>query len=117
VDGAALSAGQRQRVALARALYRDPFLMVLDEPGSNLDAQGMAALTTAVKSVRARGGIVILVAHNHAALEGVGLILAMNKGAIMAFGPRDDVLAKVVKSDAATSGELKVIKGRMGDTP
>ena len=66
-QGAALSAGQAQRIALARALYRNPFLLVLDEPNSNLDADGDEALTKAILAVRARGGIVVVVAHRPSA--------------------------------------------------
>jgi PrtD family type I secretion system ABC transporter len=93
--GAVLSAGQRQRVALARALYRDPFLVVLDEPNSNLDADGDKALAQAIMKVRSRGGIVVVVAHRPSALAGVDQVLAMVNGRVHAMGPRDEVLAKL----------------------
>jgi ATP-binding cassette subfamily C protein len=89
-----LSAGQRQRIALARALYGDPFVVVLDEPNSNLDAEGEAALTEAIKGVRARGGIVIVVAHRPSALAALDQVLVMKNGTVQALGPRDDVLRK-----------------------
>ena len=96
-SGSSLSAGQRQRVALARALYGDPFLVVLDEPNSNLDAEGDAALTQAILSVRRRGGIAIVVAHRPSALEGVDMALAMVNGGVAAFGEKEEVLRKVLR--------------------
>jgi ABC-type protease/lipase transport system fused ATPase/permease subunit len=88
-----LSAGQRQRVALARALYRDPFLLVLDEPDSNLDPEGEAALCAAIAAVRASSRIVVVVTHRLALLKEVNLMLVMRDGKEQAFGPRDTVLA------------------------
>ncbi len=95
-QGQVLSAGQRQRIALARALYGEPFLVVLDEPSSNLDSDGEAALTQAILGVRQRDGIIIVVAHRPSALAGVDLVLVMAKGSAVSFGPKDDVLSKVL---------------------
>jgi PrtD family type I secretion system ABC transporter len=110
--GLALSAGQRQRLALARALYRDPFLVVLDEPNSNLDAEGDQALTQAIVGVRNRGGVLIVVAHRPSALIAVDLVLAMANGQAQAFGPKDDVLRKVLRP--ASPGALKVVSETQG---
>jgi PrtD family type I secretion system ABC transporter len=103
-SGAVLSAGQRQRIALARALYRDPFLVVLDEPNSNLDADGDKALAQAILGVRARGGIVVVVAHRPSALAGVDLVLAMINGRVHTMGPRDEVLAKLFSPQPPAPG-------------
>jgi ATP-binding cassette subfamily C protein len=99
--GVGLSAGQRQRIALARALYGDPFLVVLDEPNSNLDAAGEAALTQAIQSIRARGGIAIVIAHRPSALAAVDKVLAMTKGQVQAFGPKSEVLRQVLQAAPA----------------
>ncbi|OHV59845.1 type I secretion protein [Mesorhizobium sp. LCM 4577] len=93
--GEALSAGQRQRIALARALYRDPFLVVLDEPNSNLDMDGEQALIKAMLGVRERGGVVVIVAHRPNVLTAVDFVLAMNQGRVHAFGPKEEVFAKM----------------------
>jgi len=95
--GAMLSGGQRQRIALARALYGDPFFVVLDEPNSNLDAEGDAALADAIAGVRVRGGIVVVVAHRPAALSAVDKLAVLANGQLQAFGPKDEVLAKVIQ--------------------
>jgi ATP-binding cassette subfamily C protein len=106
-QGASLSAGQAQRIALARALYGDPFLVVLDEPNSNLDAEGDEALTRAIAGIRARKGIVVVVAHRPSAITGLDLILAMNQGRQIEFGPKEETLAKVLKRSAPKP--LKVV--------
>lgn len=90
--GAALSAGQRQRVALARALYGNPFLVVLDEPNSNLDGEGEAALTAAIEGIRARGGIAVVIAHRASALAAVDLVAIVQNGRISQFGAKHEVM-------------------------
>lgn len=95
-NGCALSAGQRQRIALARALYDDPFLVVLDEPNSNLDAEGEAALTQAILGVRARGGIVVVIAHRPSALAAVDMVGVIQNGKLAAFGPKEEIVAQSV---------------------
>ncbi len=96
-NGARLSAGQRQRVALARALYGDPALIVMDEPNSNLDAEGEAALDKAIRIALQRGAAVVVVAHRPSALHAVSHILVLNDGNVVANGPRDEVLKQVTR--------------------
>ncbi len=93
--GTALSAGQRQRIALARALYGDPFLVVLDEPNSNLDAEGEEALTKAIIGVRERGGIVVVVAHRPSALAAVDMVGVVQNGRLAAFGPKEEIISSL----------------------
>ena len=95
--GSGLSAGQRQRIGLARALYRDPFLVVLDEPNANLDSEGENALTEAIAGVRRRGGVCVVVAHRPSALAALDLILMMADGRAQAFGPKDEILKRVLR--------------------
>lgn len=91
-QGAALSAGQRQRIGLARALYKDPFLVVMDEPNSNLDGEGEAALTEAIKGIRARGGIAMVIAHRPSALVAVDVVAVIQNGRLTAFGPKEEII-------------------------
>ena len=107
--GAALSAGQAQRIALARALYGDPFLVVLDEPNSNLDAEGDEALSRAIMGVRTRGGIVVVIAHRPSAIASVELLLIMNHGRAQAFGPKEEVLSRLLPREGAATRPLKVV--------
>lgn len=93
--GTNLSAGQRQRVALARALFGNPFLIVLDEPNSNLDAAGEAALVNAITLARTRGAIVIVVAHRKQILDSVSHLLVLQGGRVREFGGRDEVIIRM----------------------
>ncbi|WP_024512779.1 type I secretion system permease/ATPase [Bradyrhizobium sp. ARR65] len=108
-QGTALSAGQAQRVALARALYGDPFLIVLDEPNSNLDSEGDEALTRAVRAARERGAIVVVVAHRPVGIEGVDQILVLKDGRMQAFGPKETVLAQVLQPRVAGPTPIKIV--------
>ncbi len=92
--GQRLSAGQRQRVALARAFYADPPVIVLDEPNSNLDAPGEQALVTAIRNAKSRGRTVIVMAHRPSAIAACDLLVMLDNGAQVDFGPRDEVLQK-----------------------
>ena len=97
--GTHLSTGQRQRLGLARALYGDPFLVVLDEPNSNLDTEGEAALLKALEGLKQRGGIGVVIAHNLKVLEVADHVLYLDRGTAIAFGARDMVL-KHLKLDS-----------------
>jgi PrtD family type I secretion system ABC transporter len=91
-NGQSLSAGQKQRIALARALYGDPFLVVLDEPNSNLDAEGEEALMKAIVKVRERGGIVVIVAHRPSVLQAVDMVGVVQGGKLVSFSPKEDII-------------------------
>jgi PrtD family type I secretion system ABC transporter len=108
--GGTLSMGQRQRVGLARALYGDPFLVVLDEPNSNLDSNGEAALTRAIGSVRERKGIVIVIAHRASALAACDMVMMVSEGRARMLGRREDVVQTVRpypgRSDLAILGNV-----------
>ena len=96
--GHRLSAGQLQRIGLARAMYGDPVLLIMDEPNANLDAEGEAALVQAVANARKRGATVIVVAHRPSALAAIDTLLMLKDGQQVAFGPKDEVLAKVLQN-------------------
>lgn len=92
LGGTPLSAGQRQQIGLARALYGNPFLVVLDEPNANLDQQGEEALIKALKSVREKGSIVVVVAHRRSILSALDTVAVVDAGRLKTFGAKADVL-------------------------
>lgn len=104
-DGRSLSGGQRQRIGLARALYGDPFLLVLDEPNSNLDNEGEAALARAMAHSCARGAVVVVVAHRPAVLDAVDLVLLMKDGRAVAFGPKEQLVPHLLPNRKADEAQ------------
>jgi PrtD family type I secretion system ABC transporter len=106
-QGARLSGGQRQRIALARAFYGDPALLVLDEPNSALDAEGSDALNAAIRTAKAAGKAVVIMAHRPAGIAECDLILLLDRGAARAFGPRDEVLRQNLRNYTQVAGTVR----------
>jgi ABC-type protease/lipase transport system fused ATPase/permease subunit len=106
--GGNLSAGQRQRIGLARAVFGHPFLVVLDEPNANLDAEGELALVRAIEALRARGSIVIMVSHRPDAIAALNVAMVLYDGRMIAFGPREELFARVARS-AKTRPSMKPV--------
>lgn len=96
--GGQFSGGQIQRIGLARALFGDPVMLLLDEPNSNLDNDGSAALNAAIRAMKAEGKAVLIMAHRPAAIQECDLLLVMDEGMRKAFGPRDQILREMVKN-------------------
>ena len=96
--GSRLSGGQIQRIGLARALYGDPVLLILDEPNSNLDNDGSVAVNAAIRTMKAEGKSVLIMAHRPAAIQECDLLLVLEDGVRKGFGPRDQVLRELVRN-------------------
>ena len=103
--GAALSGGQRQRIALARAFYGSPVVVVMDEPDSNLDAEGTMALARAVEDHKKRGGSAVIVAHRHGAFAQCDTVYLMEAGRpVSATSGRGAAPVRSLKSSEGTKG-------------
>jgi ATP-binding cassette subfamily C protein len=95
------SGGEAQRLGLARALFGDPPLVILDEPNAHLDAVGSDCLNRAIRAIKARGAVVLVMAHRPAAIAECESLLVLEAGAQVAFGPRETVLRESVRNHMA----------------
>jgi ATP-binding cassette subfamily C exporter for protease/lipase len=100
--GVVLSAGQRQRVGLARTLLGNPAFVVLDEPNANLDAEGEDALMRAIDAMKANGATVVIISHKPGVFRAADKMLVLREGRVELFGPRDQVMARLVKPAQTT---------------
>ncbi|ACG76902.1 RsaA secretion system, ATP-binding protein RsaD [Phenylobacterium zucineum HLK1] len=105
--GAVLSVGQRQRVGLARAMLGAPAFVVLDEPNANLDAEGEDALVRAIDTMKAAGSTVVIISHRPAVFRSADKIVMLREGRVEMFGPRDQVMARLVKPAA----DVRAVEG------
>jgi PrtD family type I secretion system ABC transporter len=96
--GAILSGGYRQRIGLARAIFADPSLLVLDEPSSNLDAEGDAALAGCILQLKKRGTTVVIVSHRPVTIGVVDKILVLKDGVAEMFGPRAEIMSRLTRA-------------------
>jgi ATP-binding cassette subfamily C protein PrsD len=104
--GMTLSAGQRQRIGLARALFGEPFLLLLDEPNSNLDTDGEAALVQAVAAARARGGVAIVVSHKTSLLSAMDYVGRVHEGRLQII-TRDEYRQNLMRAAQARQAETE----------
>ena len=102
LGGRGLSVGQSQRISLARALFRDPKYLILDEPNSNLDAEGDQQLIHTLEELKKRGRTILIVAHRLSVLPIVDRLMVIQDGRLTIFGPRDEVLRKIAPPPPAT---------------
>ncbi len=102
-SGAALSGGQRQRLALARTIYRNPTLIVLDEPNANLDSEGEAALTRALAHMKSLGRTIVFVTHKTNLLAFADKVMIMQGGAVVRMGDRDEIVNMLLSNSRATA--------------
>jgi ABC-type protease/lipase transport system fused ATPase/permease subunit len=112
-NGQLLSGGQRQLIGLARALFGNPKFVVLDEPNSNLDGESEKNLISALEKLKALETTVVLVSHRPGLVQHVDLVLMMRDGAVEMFGPRTDVLNRVIARSAPNNRpttEVRVAK-------
>ncbi len=116
VDGASLSGGQKQRIALARAIYGHPRVVVLDEPNSNLDDVGEAALVETIKDLKARGTTVVIITHRMSVLGAVDKLLVLRDGALTMYGARDEVL-KALRQQQLQAAQAKAVGNSAGGMP
>jgi ATP-binding cassette subfamily C protein len=107
--GGGLSAGQSQRIALARAMFGNPAILVLDEPNAHLDSDGDSALLEAIAQTKARGATVLIVSHKLGVLPVVDKILLLRNGQAEMFGPRDQILAKIMPQQPQVAGGKRVV--------
>jgi ABC-type bacteriocin/lantibiotic exporter with double-glycine peptidase domain len=102
-QGASLSGGQRQRLAIARAVYGAPKYIVMDEPNSNLDDPGEAALVQTISKLKEMGTTVVLTTHRPRLVGAVDLMLVLQAGKQVAFGPAKGILDAVRQQQAGTA--------------
>ena len=111
-----VSGGQMQHIGLARALYGTPKVVVLDEPNSNLDAEGDSALSASIQSMAKHGSTVIVIAHRPSAIAAVNQLIVMREGRVVDFGLKAEVIGRMNRPAAPSQSNpnLKQVDGGAG---
>lgn len=117
IDGSPLSGGQKQQIALARAFFKEPRLVVLDEPNANLDPNGEAALERAILRAGEMGITVVLVTQRPSILRCVKRILVIKNGQVAALGDREQLLPRLSGREDSIGDMQQEIKGVAAQQP
>ncbi len=102
--GDSLSGGQRQAIAIARALLYDPPILILDEPTASMDPASENRLKARLK-VLCQNKTTILITHKGAMLDLVDKLILIDRGRLVAFGPKDEVIRKLQARQYGTAAE------------
>lgn len=102
--GEALSGGQRQAVAIARALLYDPPILILDEPTASMDPASENRLRKRLQEL-CKTKTTILITHKGSMLGLIDKLILMDRGKIVDYGPKDDIIRKLQARQYGTSAE------------
>jgi len=95
-----MSSGEARRVLLARALVHDPHALILDEPSTALDLSAQHELRQIFRKLAQAGiGIVMVTHHLSDLIPEIGRVVLMERGRIVADGPKREILAASRLSD------------------
>jgi len=114
--GRGLSGGQRQLVGLTRLVLAQPRIMLLDEPTASMDPQLEEQVAERVFGTRPNDTTLVVVTHKPAMLRYFSRIIILDKGKVVADGPRDEILKRLRDTQAQLQLQRQAAVNAQGPT-